>query len=488
MNLIKQLEQIAGSGNVFDDPALKERYAADQSFVKASRPDVIVRPQSVAAIQEIVRLANRTKTPLTPFSSGLNLHGAAIPVYGGIVLDMSGMDSIIEINDKDLYVIIEPGVTYAKLQDALEKKGLRVMMPFGIPPGRSVLTSYLERDVVMAAAHLELGNYLTHDTELVLPDGELFRTGCWNLGGRPGGLYGPGLNTIYRLWTGAQGTLGIVTKMVISAQHLSSVRKFFFIAFDTIQDIPEALKQIQRKEIGLECFALNRFNLAALLNEEWQIPGGFPAPAAPSERFKQLQQLLPSWTIVIGLAGFPHFPEEWVQIQEESLYAMGQKLGLRVVTELPAFPEIEKVFLRESLRPWGVLRKFNYKGSVHDLSFKAPLKKLPELAAAVSAAARAAGYAPEDVGGYFTIIERGRSIHCEFDLHCGADDGERDKVYKLWQSASSMLQDKGALFDRPYGYWAEMVYAKAPHYFSKLKQLKKEMDPQGILNPGKLGF
>ena len=51
-----------------------------------------------------------------------------------------------------------------------------------------------------------------------------------------------------------------------------------------------------------------------------------------------------------------------------------------------------------------------------------------------------------------------------------------------------MLQDKGALFDRPYGYWAEMVYAKAPHYFSKLKQLKKEMDPQGILNPGKLGF
>ena len=67
MNLIKQLEQIAGSGNVFDDPALKERYAADQSFVKASRPDVIVRPQSVAAIQEIVRLANRDQNPAYSF-------------------------------------------------------------------------------------------------------------------------------------------------------------------------------------------------------------------------------------------------------------------------------------------------------------------------------------------------------------------------------------------------------------------------------------
>jgi glycolate oxidase len=361
MSLIKQLEQIAGSDNVFDDPVMKKRYGADQSFVKASRPDVIVRPQSVAAIQEIVRLASRTKTPLTPFSSGLNLHGAAIPAQGGLVLDMSGMDSIIEINDKDLYVIIEPGVTYAKLQEALEKQGLRVMMPFGIPPKRSVLTSYLERDVVMAAAHLELGNYLTHDTEMVLPDGELFRTGCWNLGGRPGGLYGPGLNTLYRLWTGAQGTLGIVTKMVISAQHLSPVRKFFFMPFDNLPDIPEALQQIQRKEIGLECFALNRFNMAALLNEEWQVPEEFPAPAAPSGRFKQLQQLLPSWTVGIGLSGFPHYPEEWVQIQEESLYAMGQKLGVRIVAGLPAFPEIENIFLRESLRPWGILRKFNYK-------------------------------------------------------------------------------------------------------------------------------
>jgi FAD/FMN-containing dehydrogenase len=398
------------------------------------------------------------------------------------------MDAIIQINDRDMYVIIEPGVSYARLQDALEEKGLRVMVPFGVPPGRSVLTSYLERDVMMAAAHLELGNYLTHDTEMVLPDGELFRTGCWNLGGRPGGLYGPGLNTLYRLWTGSQGTLGIVTKMVISAQHLSSVRKFFFIPFDTLLEIPGALKHIQRREIGLECFALNRFNLAALLNEDWLVPGTFPVSASPSERFRTLRQLLPEWTVVIGLSGFTHFPEEWVQIQEETLRTLCKKLGLHPVSGLPSCPEIENVFLRESLRPWGVLKKFNYRGSVHDLSFKAPLKKLPELAAAVSAAAAAAGYDAQDIGAYFTIIERGRAVHCELDLHCSADNGDRDRVYSLWQAASSLLQDKGALFDRPYGDWAGIVYRKAPGYFSKLRQLKNEMDPQGILNPGKLGF
>jgi hypothetical protein len=341
----------------------------------------------------------------------------------------------------------------------------------------------------MAAAHLELGNYLTHDTEMVLPDGELFRTGCWNLGGRPGGLYGPGLNTLYRLWTGAQGTLGIFTKMVISVQHLSSVRRFFFMGFENLQDIPEALKLIQRKEIGLECFALNRFNLAVLLNEEWQVPGKFPASARHSEQFKKLQQQLPSWTVVIGLSGFPHFPEEWVQIQKEVLFNLCQQLGFSIDSKLPAFPEIEKVFLRESLRPWGVLKKFNYKGSVHDISFKAPLKKLPELETAVMATARAGGYPADDAGGYFTVIERGRAAHCEFDLHCSPDEcDERGRVHNIWQSASQVLLDKGALFDRPYGFWAGMVYGRAPQYFSKLRQLKQEMDPCGVLNPGKLGF
>ena len=163
---------------------------------------------------------------------------------------MSGMDNIIEINDKDLYVIIEPGVTYAKLQDALEKKGLRVMMPFGIPPGRSVLTSYLERDVVMAAADLSLAIISPMTRRWYCPMSELFRTGCWNLGGRPGGLYGPGLEyNLPALDRSSGHAQGIVTKMVISAQHLSSVRKFFLIAFDTIQDVPKSLKQIQRKEI-----------------------------------------------------------------------------------------------------------------------------------------------------------------------------------------------------------------------------------------------
>ena len=489
MSLKKQLEQIAGSGNVLDDPALKERYAADQSFVSGSLPELVVSPRRVDEIQKIVQLANQTKTPLTPYSSGLNLHGAAVPLKGGIILDLSSMDRIIEINEQDWYAVIEPGVTYEGLQQALQEKGLRLMAPFGVPAKRSVLTSYLERDVMLAAAHLEYGNYLIMDTELILPEGQFLRTGCWNLGGNPGGFYGPGLNMLYKLWTGSQGTLGIFTKMVLSVQHLSPQRKFFFMPFESADRVPEVVKRIQRKEIGWECFGLNRFNLAALLNDEWEVPQQFPVSSKSSARFAQIQKSLPVWTLIIGLSGSPYFPEERIAYEEEELRKLCRELNVTVVQELPKFPDMQKVFLRESLRPWGILRKFNFKGSVHDLSFKVPLHRFPAIETIVSDAARNNGYPTQDLGGYFVVMERGRGIHCEFDLHADPHNAaEKKKTRKLWFAASASLMDSGALFDRPYGDWAAMVYDRAPEYAVKLNQLKQEMDPQGILNPGKLCF
>jgi FAD/FMN-containing dehydrogenase len=489
MSLKKQLEQIAGAGNVLDDPSLRERYGADQSFVQGGLPAYIVKPHRIEEIQELVQLANQTKTPLTPYSSGLNLHGAAVPLHSGIILDLSEMDRIIEINEQDWYAVIEPGVTYEKLQQALQEKGLRLMAPFGVPAGRSVLTSYLERDVMLAAAQPEYGNYLILDTELILPEGQLLRTGCWNLGGNPGGFYGPGLNMLYKLWTGSQGTLGIFTKMVVSVQHLSPLRKFFFIPFDSTDKIPEVVKRIQRKEIGWECFGLNRFNLAALLNDEWEVPQQFPVAPKPSARFEHIQKSLSAWTLIIGLSGAPYFADEKIAYEEEALQKLCSELNVPVATHLPGFPDMQEIFLAESLMPRGILRKFNFKGSVHDLSFKVPLKKLPAVEAQVFAAARNNNYPAADIGGYFVVMERGRGLHCEFDLHAeGQSAADRERVKKLWLAASALLMDQGALFDRPYGDLAAMVYARAPEYALKLKQIKHEIDPQGILNPGKLCF
>jgi glycolate oxidase len=294
---------------------------------------------------------------------------------------------------------------------------------------------------------------------------------------------------LYKLWTGGQGTLGIFTKMVLSVQHLSPQRKFFFMPFDSAEKIPEAVKRIQRKEIGWEGFGLNRFNLAALLNDEWDVPQQFPVSPKPSALFAQIQKSLPAWTLILGLSGAPYFADEKTAYEEEALLQLCRELNVPAATHLPGFPELQEMFLRESLRPWGILRKFNFRGAVHDLSFKVPLRNIAAVEAVVSDAARNHGYPEQDIGGYFVAMERGRGIHCEFDFHCDPHNtADRQRVKELWLAASAALMDSGALFDRPYGDWAQMVYGRAPEYAAKLKQIKHEMDPQGILNPGKLCF
>lgn len=130
------LEDIVGKENIVTDPEILKDYSRDQSFVEPRMPEWVVFPQDVGQIQDLVKFANQENTPLIPFSSGLNLHGATIPDHGGIIMDMKNMNQVLDVDEKNRYVVIEPGVTYRELQDALSALGLRIMVPWGVPPSR----------------------------------------------------------------------------------------------------------------------------------------------------------------------------------------------------------------------------------------------------------------------------------------------------------------------------------------------------------------
>lgn len=484
-----ELEKIVGQGNVLDDPATLQAYSRDQSFVQPRRPDMVVFVKTVEQIQAVVRLANKTLTPVIPYSSGLNLHGATIPDHGGIILNMSRMDAILEIDEDNWFAVIEPGVTYLQLQNLLIDKGFRIMVPFGAPPNRSVLSSYLERDPVLAAASFEHGNYLVMDTELILPTGELFRTGNWASGGRPGSPNGPIRNTVFRLWTGSQGTLGILTKMAVQIEPIPRRMQFFFIPFKKLSDAIEPLRRIQRKEIGSECFLLNSFNMAALFADSWAIPTSFPVDPMPAPEFEALHQSLPPWTLTVCITGPARRSEEKVAYETEALRDLCDLLNIELLEGLPAVRGADTVMAAEMLRPWRILKKFNFKGSVHDVTFKAPLNKIAGLEKLVHDLCQQGGYATREIGIYLLPLERARAVHAEFDLHCAAHDGsERELVQALWLRASHDLMNSGAYFDRPYGPWAGMIYARAANYTQILRKIKSETDPNNILNPGKLCF
>jgi len=488
-NMKAQLEDIAGPGSVRDDTETLQLYARDQSFVTRCMPDAVVFVETVEQIREVVRLANREQVPLVPYSSGKNLHGAAVPTQGGLVIDMSRMNRILSIDEENWLAVIEPGVTYQQLQAALYRKGFRFMVPFGVPPDRSVLTSYLERDVALAAPSFENGNALMLDMEMVLPDGEIFRTGNWSCGGKPGSPNGPGRITLYRLWTGAQGTLGIITRMGVAIDPVPPKRTIRFLPFQDLAPAVDAMARIQRREIGMECLLLNRFNLAALFCEEWRVPQSYPAAPAPAETFDALRRDLPPWVLAVCLNGLPYYPEEKIAYESEALDEVCGLLHLELLEELPGVRDAAGVMLQEMLQPWGILKKFNYRGAVHDVTFKAPLDSVPGLAAALHDIARDHGYPVADIGGYVLPLERGRGAHCELDFHGRPDDaGARERIKALWLKASAELMNRGAYFDRPYGAWADMVYNRATNYTLTLRKIKAEMDPNNIMNPGKLCF
>ncbi len=489
MSLHSDCKSIVGNEWVTDDINTLNHYSHDQSFVPPSQPELVTFPKSVEEVEGIVKLANRTNTPLVPFSSGLNFHGAAVPERGGMIVNLSQMNTILAIDEDNWFVVLEPGVTYEQLQNELNKKQLRAMVPLGVPPQRTVLSSVLERDPALAAASFEYGNDLMLDTEVILPEGDLFRTGLWASGGRPGAHLGPVRALLYRFWTAAQGTLGIMTKMVLQVEYLPQKQEILFITFPTLGESLEAIKHIQRNEIGLECFLLNSFNLAAIFCQDWTIPDSYPACPLPSSDFELLRSQLPPWTLILCLSGPPRMPEEKIAYEKEALMKLTAEMDRAVSSTVPPLESAASFFIDFLLRPWDILKKFCYKGSVHPLSFKSPLKRVPEFQNIMYAICDKHNYPRSDIGGYLLPLERGRAVHLEFDLHCDpSNNSEREKVKQVWLACSEALISNGALFDRPYGPWADMTYKRTGTYTRKLQELKKELDPNNIMNPGKLCF
>jgi FAD/FMN-containing dehydrogenase len=111
----KELKDIFCPDGVLDDPKTLEAYSKDESFVRPQMPRCVVKAQNATQVQELVQWANRTLTPLVPLSSGPpHFRGDSVPgAPGAVVVDLSGMNKIIRVNERSRIVIIEPGVTYA---------------------------------------------------------------------------------------------------------------------------------------------------------------------------------------------------------------------------------------------------------------------------------------------------------------------------------------------------------------------------------------
>jgi FAD/FMN-containing dehydrogenase len=485
--LIGKLETVVDSTRIFTDHEFLDKYGRDTSHGYSKNPDVVVKVLSTEEVQKIVKLANDFNIPVTPRSSGIGFYGAGIPEQGGIVIDMSSMKNIRRIDTRNKWVMIEAGVNFGELQEELAKHGFRALNPLLPHKDKSVLTSTLEREPKLTPKHFLDETILT--MEMVLPDGNLFHTGSMSISPKapetipdefPSDLcnfHGPGIDW-FRLVPGSLGTYGIVTVMNIKMTSIPKQQKLLFFGFDSLEKSVEPFYYIERKLIGDECFLLNNRYLATIL-------------ASDPEEINQISSMLPRYILILNLTAGEWFPEEKMAFQEEAIRNISRTFLLKPMETLPKVPDAEKVISQNLYKPWnnGTYWKFKSKGASREIFFLTQLQRAPEFLEVVNNVAAEIGFPVSDIGLYLQPKQNGRAFQMEVSFPYNPEDAaEKERVNAVYTKASEALINKGAFFYRIYGEWADMVYSRTGNLHETLKRIKRTFDPNGVLNPGKLGF
>jgi glycolate oxidase len=204
LNLIKEA---VGAENVFSDTDSFQKYGHDETEDLTFHPEVVVKPNDTTAISALMKICNRHHVPVTPRGGGTGLSGAALPIYGGVLLSMEKFKAIIEIDIENLQATLEPGVITEEFINAAAEKGLL----YPVDPS-SKGSCFIGGNVAHGSGGPRVVKYGTIreyilNLEVVLPTGEVIWTGANTL------KYASGYN-LTQLMIGSEGTLGIVTKIV----------------------------------------------------------------------------------------------------------------------------------------------------------------------------------------------------------------------------------------------------------------------------------
>lgn len=235
-------QSIVGAEFVFNDTATISAFAKDETEDLFFAPDLVIKPKTTAEIAAIMKVCNSHKIPVTPRGAGTGLSGGALPRFGGIVLSTERLNSIIEIDAQNLQVTTEPGVITEVLQNAVKEKGL-----FYPPDPSSRGSCFIGGNIAensggpKAVKYGVVKDYVLN-LELVLPTGEVIWTGANVLKNSTG-------YNLTQLIVGSEGTLGIVTKIVLKLLPYPKHELLMLAPFKDLEKAGAAVSEIFRAGI-----------------------------------------------------------------------------------------------------------------------------------------------------------------------------------------------------------------------------------------------
>ncbi len=238
-DLIEKFKAIVGNVHVLDKFEDRVVYAYDASAIfvtKKETPVLVVFPANAEEVSKILRLANAEKIPIIPRGAGSNVSGGTIPSVGSIIMVMTRMNKILKIDQNNLVAEVEPGVITADFQAEVEKMKL-----FYPPDPASKGYSTFGGNVAENAGGPRGAKYgVTRDyvlgLEVVLPTGEIIRTGARTMKSVAG-------YDLTRLITGSEGTLAVITKIIVKLIPQPEAKKTMLVIFD---DLPKACETVAK--------------------------------------------------------------------------------------------------------------------------------------------------------------------------------------------------------------------------------------------------
>lgn len=479
---------------------------ADKAQMPPYLPDWICWPETVEEIAEILKLANRRKVPVVPYGGGSGVSGGTIPLYGGILLDLRRRQSISPIEEKDgrYSVTAETGVYGQALEDHLNERGFTL----GHFPS-SIFCATLGGYLATRSAGQMSSKYgkiedMTEDIETVAPQGQIIPMG----GDVPAFPYVRPKD----IFIGSEGCLGVITEARLRIFPLPPARRYRGVSFHRLDEGIESIRRILQS--GLKPSVIRLYDpLDSLIlrhgfeeeqNEQNSDSGVFgrllqpmtrmaanPMKALKNNLFKLILEN-PRWvqqvldrlpTEVILIMGFEG-EEGFVKAQENMALRICQKFIAKDLGEEPGLHWLKNRYSISFKLP-GIFEK---NGFVDTIEVAATWDKLLNLYRTMRCA-----MAPEAVvGAHFShAYPDGCSIYFTFLGRTGKPKKDRQIYETVWTEAMETCLASGGTISHHHGigllkveYLPEELGALMDWY----RQVKKTLDPNNILNPGKMGL
>ncbi len=451
----KKIIDIVGEENSTDSLIDLISYSYDASD-HSSRPELAIWPKSASEISRVLMLANEEGFPVIPRGAGTGLAGGAVPLKGGLVIDLCRMNRIKEIRIQDRGVVLEPGVVYADLQKALEPYGY-----FFPPDPASGNACTIGGNVATNAGGLRGAKYgVTRDyvqgLEVVLPDGRIMKTGGAFLKSSSG-------YDLTRLFVGSEGTLGIITEITLRIHPMPLSSKTAIGFFPSLRDAGNAVAEVIKSGIIPSALEILDENTILILKNEGLI----------EEQGSR----------AMILAETDAYTKEEAEFQMERLlvaFRHNQATGIRVASSKEEADEIWNV--RKSVSSLSArIRPNNVSEDV-----SVPISMVPELLTGISEIINRYGF-PFVIFGH----AGDGNLHPKI-MFDGSDPEERKKLKSAVHDIFELACKKGGTLTGEHGIGiAKAPYMELEHQgvsMDVMRSIKRLLDPNNILNPGKMAL